>query len=596
MALGGPARRSTSARPSCPGTGSPGGPGSTTPPGAASTASTPPPGAGSPPTSTGSTRGSPTVPPRHRSSRRSAARRAGGSRGHRWASSSSSTCSSAPSPTSCGAPTSTATLGPGATDLFAVEGPGGSGQQRLGRAGPAAGRDRSSPATRTASSNCPASTSRCASPAPSSTWSGFAFPGRARRAALRSRRRGGLGDHQRDGRLPGPLPRTAAPRRRPGPGPRGRTAGCRRDVHVETIEVRGGAPESGRGRSRHHAARSSTTTGAPTKRSACVPPAGSRRTSASTRCCRCCGPGHVDDVADALRGWVEPVNSVLVADTQRAACTSWSPGWCRSATTGAAGSRCPAGSRGTAGETATHRLTRTAVDGFAVYANDRRDDVADLGVDFAPPHRARRIRDPVGGRDAEPDVVHMDTRLRAAAAARRALPARPRRPQRPSPGPAGSADRLGRAHAGRQHRRRRLRGVARRPGRAGCTTTRACAPLRTPSAFDALFAPWTDPLARIGLALDGVVAGLHRLGGDIDPVAAAALEDTARYGPPQEWGRRAHAAPGPPRGGVGDRGRVDAIGRGSRWPATPTACSPPPACPECPTPAGAARSPATSGT
>ncbi|WP_088979658.1 penicillin acylase family protein [Micromonospora coxensis] len=242
----------------------------------------------------------------------------------------------------------------------------------------------------------------------------------------------------------------------------------------------------------------------------------------------------VDDVADALRAWVEPVNSVLVADTsgavhrlvaglvptrdercRREPVPGWDPRY-----------------RWQGGYAESKPV---AADGFAVCANDRRDDVADLGDDFAPPYRAARIR-ALLAEGVSPETVHMDTRL-ARTPLRDALhrldpavltpPARALRERltawdgrmRADSLDAGAFAAWRAALARRLHEHPRLR------------------PLRAPSAYDGLFRPWTDPLARIGHALDGVVAGLHRLGADVAPVAAAALEDAATA-PPQAWGQR----------------------------------------------------------
>ncbi|WP_344554085.1 penicillin acylase family protein, partial [Pseudokineococcus marinus] len=115
-----------------------------------------------------------------------------------------------------------------------------------------------------------------------------------------------------------------------------------------------------------------------------------------------------DDVERAWGAWVEPVNSVLVADAsgavrrlvagrvpRRADRARWRPvpaddpawawtGWeehpaLRVAGDGAGGSRLGAA-------------------GAVVAANDQRPDVAHLGTAFAPPHRARRLRALVGDR------------------------------------------------------------------------------------------------------------------------------------------------------------------------------------------------------
>ncbi|GAB2686697.1 GNAT family N-acetyltransferase [Thalassiella azotivora] len=97
----------------------------------------------------------------------------------------------------------------------------------------------------------------------------------------------------------------------------------------------------------------------------------------------------VDDVQAALQDWVEPVNSVVVADTS---------GRVRRLVAG----RVPVRSTDTAGEPAWtgehHPLRSEDVTGLAVCANDERPDVADLGDRFAPPHRARRLREQLDGR------------------------------------------------------------------------------------------------------------------------------------------------------------------------------------------------------
>lgn len=242
-----------------------------------------------------------------------------------------------------------------------------------------------------------------------------------------------------------------------------------------------------------------------------------------------------DDVADALRGWVEPVNSVLVADRhgtvhqlvaglvphrddrcRREPVPGWDPRY-RWRGDYAAGKP-------------------VAVAGPAVCANDRRDDVADLGVDFAPPHRAHRIRALLAEGVAAP-AVHTDTR-RGSTVLRGLL-------DRLDPGPlSGPARRL----------RDRLTGW---DGRMAADSVEAgafaawraalvrhlsahpvLAPLHAPGGYDPLFAPWTDPLARIGHAVEGVVAGLHRLGGEVEPLVVAALEEVAAGDPPGAWGRR----------------------------------------------------------
>ncbi|GIF05551.1 hypothetical protein Asi03nite_30890 [Actinoplanes siamensis] len=186
----------------------------------------------------------------------------------------------------------------------------------------------------------------------------------------------------------------------------------------------------------------------------------------------------VDDVADALSRWVEPVNSVLTAD---------STGRTLQLTVGRVPQRdernrivpVPAWEARYAWRPEWAPMFRAEVT-TAVNANDRRPDTEPYGVDFAPPARARRIHELLES-GVPHESIHMDTAL-----------------------PADSAE------AGRRMAERSA--VAR-----GLCDLPALGPLFSPSGHDPLFAPWTDPRARIGLALDGVLAGLG-----LDPVALAA--------------------------------------------------------------------------
>ncbi|GAB2462521.1 hypothetical protein GCM10027187_33310 [Streptosporangium sandarakinum] len=242
------------------------------------------------------------------------------------------------------------------------------------------------------------------------------------------------------------------------------------------------------------------------------------------------------DVAEALRDWVEPVNSVLVADDTGTVLRLVAgrvpirddrcrdepvPGW-------------DPRYRWHAGYAP---MPSAVVPDVEVHANDRRaGDNAELGRDFAPPHRARRIRALLAD-GAPAGTVHTDTLADHAAllSLLRRLPAR-----RLSPAGAILRDRL-LAWSGRMDadsadagafaawRAALARRLAEEP---------ALRPLRAPSAFDELFAPWTDPATRVGLALDGLVTGLPRLGGDPLPPAAAALDEVAAGPEPDAWGER----------------------------------------------------------
>jgi penicillin amidase len=124
-------------------------------------------------------------------------------------------------------------------------------------------------------------------------------------------------------------------------------------------------------------------------------------------------PTTVDDVAAALTAWVEPANSVLVAD---------STGSVRRLVAGLVpvrDARCrqvpvPASDPRYRWRDGYAPLPSAPVPDAAVNANDRRaGDTAALGEDFAPPHRARRIRARLGEGD-DPATIHRDDRLDAA--------------------------------------------------------------------------------------------------------------------------------------------------------------------------------------
>ncbi|SNT28985.1 penicillin amidase [Asanoa hainanensis] len=237
------------------------------------------------------------------------------------------------------------------------------------------------------------------------------------------------------------------------------------------------------------------------------------------------------DVVDALRCWVEPVNSVLVADTTGDVCELVAglvpvrdercrrepvPAWeSRYAWQGYA------------------RMPSEPVAGVAVHANDRRPAVAPLGVDFAPPHRARRIRELVStGTPA--GSIHTDTQVPVSrdllAAAEVTGPAADLRDRLLSWDGRMAASSVA-AGSYARWRSALVRRLHDHP---------ALAALRGPSAYDELFAPWTDPLGRIGIALESVVAGLGPA--VCGPLAAAALEDTAAE-PARAWGATHVLAP-----------------------------------------------------
>ena len=225
----------------------------------------------------------------------------------------------------------------------------------------------------------------------------------------------------------------------------------------------------------------------------------------------------VEDVAAALSCWVEPVNSVVTADSTGALLSfaagrvplrdhrnrqvpvpAWDPRheW--------------------RGYATMPRSARTTV----VNANDRRPgDTEDLGYDFAPPTRARRISTLLS-RGTPPELVHVDVDVDLGMAGR-VTP--------PSPAAREIQERLlawDRRMDADSHgaalfaawRHAAVRRLTREP---------SLAPLLADTGFDPLFGPWLDPVARIGQALDGLLT---------EEIAAAALDDVAADPPAGTWG------------------------------------------------------------
>ncbi|MFB7296099.1 GNAT family N-acetyltransferase [Streptomyces rubiginosohelvolus] len=264
----------------------------------------------------------------------------------------------------------------------------------------------------------------------------------------------------------------------------------------------------------------------------------------------------VADVDTALDRWVEPVNVVLAADTagstlHRVAghvpvrpyanrlrvvpAEDPAYAWCE-------------------GETVP--LPRTEVDGpagIAVMANER-GLAAPLGVEFAPQHRARRIRELLGAdTDWTPDAqaaVHTDTRLASSRPLLSLLA------WAPGLGPAAERlrDRLLRwdrhmdADSTDATLYARLRTdvvhrLAAHPALKGVTG--ADDPWRS-AAYPALFRPWLAAVPRIGYALESLLAvgllpyedRLALVAASAEAVAAAADET-----PPAPWGELHRLSP-----------------------------------------------------
>ncbi|GAA3635627.1 penicillin acylase family protein [Streptomyces chitinivorans] len=258
----------------------------------------------------------------------------------------------------------------------------------------------------------------------------------------------------------------------------------------------------------------------------------------------------VADVDRALDGWVEPVNVVLAADTT---------GGTLHRVAGAVPVRhpdnrirvVPAWEPRHAWRAWHGPMPRERVEGVAVMANQR--GIAEpLGVEFAPPHRAERIRELLAERAVwsarDMAAVHRDTLLASAAPLLDLL-------ARTDPGELGpNARRL----------RERLLDWDRRmdadsAGAASFAAVRTATvrllakhpllrPLADPPPAPEVFRPWLALVPRVGYALE------HLLATDLLPLAdragavRAAVEEVAAgeaavQGPPARWGDTHRLAP-----------------------------------------------------
>ncbi|WP_433457701.1 penicillin acylase family protein [Micromonospora sp. CA-248212] len=235
----------------------------------------------------------------------------------------------------------------------------------------------------------------------------------------------------------------------------------------------------------------------------------------------------VSDVDTALRHWVEPVNVVQAADTA---------GGLLHRVAGAVPVRHPDnGRRPVPAWEAAYAwqgwytpMPRAEVADRAVMANERGLS-APLGVEFAAPHRARRIADLLdAGRDvtaADMTAIHTDTYLGSAGALLGVLDALT------GLGPAAAAlrDRLlrwdRRMHADSVDaadfallRAAVVRRIADHP---------ALAALAEPPAYPEVFAPWLTLRARVGYALEHLLDAAPLPGVDVAAVVRAAAEEVA---------------------------------------------------------------------
>ncbi|MFF9243719.1 penicillin acylase family protein [Streptomyces sp. NPDC014801] len=252
---------------------------------------------------------------------------------------------------------------------------------------------------------------------------------------------------------------------------------------------------------------------------------------------------RVADVDRALDAWAEPVNVVQAADTEggllhrvagrvpvRAAANrtglvpAWEPGyeW-----------------------TGWHEPPRAGlVDGVAVMANQR-GLAAALGTEFAPPHRADRIRDLLAARRrwsaADMPAVHRDTHLASAAALLDHLAA--------LDGLGPNAEAL-RARLLRWDRRMdagsrdaALYAAVRTALVRRLAAHEAFAALASPPAYPDVFQPWLALTPRIGFALEHLLRTEELYGVDRPALVRAALEEVAAAPPAGTWGDTHRLAP-----------------------------------------------------
>ncbi|WP_367322099.1 penicillin acylase family protein [Streptomyces sp. HUAS ZL42] len=251
---------------------------------------------------------------------------------------------------------------------------------------------------------------------------------------------------------------------------------------------------------------------------------------------------RVADVDRAFDAWSEPVNVVQAADTEGGllhrvagrvpvrstanrtrAVPAWEPGhdW-----------------------NGWHEMPRAGLtDGIAVMANQR-GPAAPLGVEFAPPHRADRIRALLDEREewsaADMPAIHTDTHLASAAPLLNHVADL----ENLSDDAARVRDRLvgwnRRMDADSQEaalyaavRGAVVRRLAAEP---------AFAALTTPPAYPEVLLPWLALVPRIAFALEHLLAAEELYGIDRPAIVRAALEEVAGK-PAARWGDTHRLAP-----------------------------------------------------
>ncbi|MGY4772735.1 GNAT family N-acetyltransferase [Kribbella sp. CWNU-51] len=248
----------------------------------------------------------------------------------------------------------------------------------------------------------------------------------------------------------------------------------------------------------------------------------------------------VDDVEAAFEEWVEPVNVVLAADTA---------GGLLHRTAGMVPRRHESNRlRVVPAWEAEHQwdgwhdpMPRATVDGPAVMANAR-ELAAPLGVEFATPHRSRRIRELLASRPTwsvgEMPDIHTDTFLGSAGSILDLLP--------------GLEDLSEQAVALRTE----LLGWDRRMDAASTTASsyaalRKALVSRLTDHFTLLenaecaevFAPWMDTLTHVSFALENLIATDLLPEVNVGWLAREALEDVAARNARPPWGETHQLSP-----------------------------------------------------
>ncbi|MEV7606586.1 penicillin acylase family protein [Paenarthrobacter sp. NPDC089322] len=240
----------------------------------------------------------------------------------------------------------------------------------------------------------------------------------------------------------------------------------------------------------------------------------------------------VADVEAALDAWVEPVNSVATAD---------SSGAVRHFVAGLVPQRNPANRQlPVPASSARHAwdghyvaLPRTEVEQLVVSANDRSAGGGDaVALEFAPPHRARRIRElletqPAGALTVDHmQDIHTDVLLGPWPLFRGLIDGL---------GPEDLSEEAGALRSWLLAWDGHMRGDSRQAGAfaswRGALVQRiarhpALARLAEPTGYSPLFGPWLSVGSRIGFALETLVVRGSELGLDIPAEAAAAMEET----------------------------------------------------------------------